>query len=143
MKAQTMDGCASVRLLVFAEDDEVLPELTAYARSEGIGAAHFTGIGAFSGATLGHFDPATRVYGEIVIDRQVEVIALTGNIGLHDGAPRVHAHALVGLPDGSTRAGHLVAARVRPTLELFVTVLPGEIRRRMDEASGLPLINPD
>ena len=39
--------------------------------------------------------------------------------------PKVHAHAVVGLPDGSTRGGHVLEAHVWPTLEIFLV----EIRR--------------
>ncbi len=63
-----------------------------------------------------------------------------GNIGRAKGGVMVHAHACVALPDGSTRGGHLVAGKVRPTLELIVRELPGTLERREDEETGLPLV---
>lgn len=141
MPSLRVDAPGSSHLLVLRTGDEVIAELTAFALREGITAAHFTGIGAWSDAVLGHFDPLTRVYGEIAIEEQVEVIALLGNMSLHEGAPRVHAHALVGFPDGTTRGGHLIRARVCPTLEVFVTRLPVTLTRRIDGETGLALID--
>ncbi len=141
MPSLRVDEIGSSHLLVLRTGDEVIAALTAFAQREGITAAHFTGIGAWRDATLGHFDPLTRAYGEIAIDKQVEVIALLGNMSLHEGAPRVHAHALVGFPDGSTRGGHLIRAHVCPTLEVFVTQLPVTLTRRIDGETGFALID--
>jgi predicted DNA-binding protein with PD1-like motif len=48
---------------------------------------------------------------------------------------------VVGRSDGSTLAGHLLEARVRPTLELMITETPTQLRRRHDPESGLALIS--
>lgn len=142
MQVQTVERPGRVHLLVFDAGDDLLAEFAAFARREDIRAAHFTGIGALQRVTLAHYDPASRDYREIALEEQVELIALTGNISRYEDGPRIHAHALVSRPDGTALAGHLVAAEVRPTLELFVTALPAELERRMDDASGLPLIVP-
>jgi predicted DNA-binding protein with PD1-like motif len=42
--------------LIFDKGDEVVQELTRFAKQERPPAAHFTAIGAFSGVTLGYFD---------------------------------------------------------------------------------------
>jgi predicted DNA-binding protein with PD1-like motif len=36
----------------------------------------------------------------------------------------VHAHIVLGSPDGTTLAGHVLAAYVSPTREVMVTVNP-------------------
>jgi uncharacterized protein len=47
-------------VLVFATGEQVVSELTAFARQNGLAGARFTGIGAFSDAVLGYFrDPAS------------------------------------------------------------------------------------
>jgi predicted DNA-binding protein with PD1-like motif len=42
----------------------------------------------------------------------------------------------------ATIGGHLMQARVRPTLEVIVTESPAHLRRVHDEQSGLALIRP-
>jgi predicted DNA-binding protein with PD1-like motif len=55
--------------------------------------------------------------------------------------PKVHAHVVVGRQDGQAYGGHLLAARVRPTLEVILVQPPAYLRRRFDPASGLALID--
>jgi hypothetical protein len=55
----------------------------------------------------------------------------------------VHAHVFLGTRDGAARGGHLLAATVRPTLEVIVEESPSALRRRIDDATGLPLIDLD
>lgn len=127
--------------LIFDKGDEVVHELTDFARRERLSAAHFTAIGAFSGVTLGYFDRARKDYRRIRLDEQVEVVALLGDIALDGEEPKVHAHAVVGLPDATTRGGHLLEGHVWPTLELILTEAPRHLRRRHDRETGLALID--
>ena len=57
--------------------------------------------------------------------------------------PKVHAHAVLGRRDGSTVGGHLLDARVRPTLEVLLTESPDYLRRGCDPRSGIALIRVD
>jgi predicted DNA-binding protein with PD1-like motif len=49
---------------------------------------------------------------------------------------------VVGSPDGTTRAGHVLTAYVSPTLEVMVTVDPVTMQKRFDPATDLTLIDP-
>ncbi len=128
--------------LVFETGDEVISGLTEFAEDKGLDAASFTAIGAFGAATLGYFDFEKKEYDRIPVHEQVEVLSLAGNIASEEGAggPQVHAHVVLGRYDGMTRGGHLLEARVRPTLEVVLTESPEHLRRRTDEETGLPLI---
>jgi predicted DNA-binding protein with PD1-like motif len=128
--------------VVFDTGDEVVSGLTGFAKENGLTAASLTAIGAFSDATLGYFDMEKKDYEEIPVGEQVEVLSLVGDIALHEGQPKLHAHVVVGRPDGTTRGGHLLKARVRPTLEVIVVESPEHLRRKIDEQTGLPLIEP-
>jgi predicted DNA-binding protein with PD1-like motif len=98
-------------------------------------------LGAFETATLAYFDWQEKKYKDIPVDSQVEVITLVGDIVPDDkGAPSVHAHTVLGLPDGSTRGGHLQNGIVRPTLEITVTELPAHLRRHKHPELGVALI---
>lgn len=129
-------------VLVFAVGDEVVSTLTGFVREQGVGAASFTAIGAFSEATLGYFDWEAKEFQEIPVPEQVEVLTLAGDVALEEDEPRVHAHVVVGLRDGSARGGHLLEARVRPTLELVLVQSPVHLRKRHDPETGLALIAP-
>lgn len=127
---------------VFDVGDEPMTCLTAFARTQGLNAARFTGIGAFSEAVLGFFDLQRREYARIPISEQVEVVSLVGDVALApDGAPRLHAHVVLAKRDGSAWGGHLISARVQPTLEVMLTESPSYLQRRFDAATGLALID--
>jgi predicted DNA-binding protein with PD1-like motif len=128
-------------VVVFDEGEEAISELTGVAIRHGLSAAYFTAIGAFSAATLGFFDIDRKDYVKIPVSQQVEVVSLAGNIALDKGEPKVHAHAVVAKADGTALGGHLLEARVRPTLEAVIVESPKSLRRRMDEATGLALID--
>ena len=129
--------------LVFDSGDEVTEGLRAFAIEHRLTAASFTAIGAFERATLGYFDVRTRNYARIALDEQVEVLALGGNVALAGDEPKVHAHVVVGKSDGTAHGGHLLDALVRPTLEVTLVESPAHLRRTIDPATGLPLLNLD
>ncbi|MFF0862764.1 PPC domain-containing DNA-binding protein [Nonomuraea sp. NPDC050227] len=129
--------------VVLDPGDEVVESLTAWAADNGVRAARLTGIGGFRQVTLGFFDPEALRYDPIPVDRQTEVLSLIGDFAMPDDdvRPTLHAHAVVGLPDGTTRGGHLLGGEVWPTLEVIVTQSPSYLRRRHDPATGLALID--
>lgn len=126
--------------LIFETGDEAMAGLIGFAREHGLGAAHFTAIGAFRDAVLGYFDWETKQYKANPVEEQVEVLSLIGDVALKDGEPKVHAHVVVGRHDGSTRGGHLIRAHVRPTLEVILVESPAHLRKEYDPTSGLALI---
>lgn len=129
--------------LIFETGEEVADGLLTFAREAGLTAAHFTAIGALRDATLGWFNLDTQDYEEIQFDEQVEVLSLVGNVAVHENEPKVHAHVVVGKRDGTAHGGHLLKAHVRPTLEVLLIETPAHLRRKLDQATGLPLIDPD
>ena len=105
MKIKTLHASDETTFaLVFEKGDEVMTELTAFARSRQLASAHFTAIGALSDVTLGYFDRQKKTYTNIPIREQVEVLSLVGDIALEDDKPKPHAHVVVGKPDGSATA---------------------------------------
>ena len=128
--------------LIFETGEDPVAGLNRYAADNKLGACRFTAIGAFSEAVLGYFDWEKKDYERIPVKDQVEVLALVGDIASQDGKPKIHAHVVLGQRDGSARGGHLLEARVRPTLEVIVTESPAHLNRVYDPASGLALIRP-
>lgn len=127
--------------IVLATGDEAMGCLKAFAQKERVGGAQITAIGALSRARLAYFDWETKRYQPIQVDEQVEVASLVGDIAVGpDGAPSVHAHAVVGMRDGRALAGHLEEGHVRPTLEIIVTEMPAHLCKARDPETGLALI---
>lgn len=142
MKSQTLSGKRGGRTLVviFETGDEVTEGMLAIASENGLEGGHFSGIGALSRATLAFYDLSSKRYEEILIDEQVEVGALVGNLALRDDGPALHAHIVVGTRDGTARTGHLLEGHVRPTLEVFISET-APIVRSLNESVGLPLVD--
>jgi predicted DNA-binding protein with PD1-like motif len=128
-------------VLVCEKDDDPIAAITRLAREHRIAGASFKAIGAFREAVLAYFDPTELQYLHNPIDEQVEVVSLVGDIAQKDGEPRVHAHVVVACRDGSTRGGHLLGAKVWPTLEVVLTETPAPLRKRSDPETGLALID--
>jgi predicted DNA-binding protein with PD1-like motif len=127
--------------VVLQAGDEAMRSLQDFAVKERIGGAQITAIGALSAAQLAYFDWEQKQYWPIPVTEQVEVASLVGDIAIGpDGQPSVHVHAVLGRRDGNALAGHLLEARVRPTLEIIVTESPAHLCKAKDPESGLALI---
>jgi uncharacterized protein len=128
--------------VIFYQGDEVFSGLQEFAEKYHVTSAHFTAIGALNGATVGWFDPQRKMYKKIPIHGQHELIGMSGDIALYQGRPGVHTHAVMGGPDGTTHAGHVLDAYASPTVEAMVTVDPVTMQKRFDPATDLTLIDP-
>lgn len=128
--------------VIFYQGDEAFSGLLEFADKYHVTSAHFTAIGALDRATLGWFDPQRKMYKKIPVNGQHEVIGMSGDIALYQGKPVVHAHMVVGSPDGTVRAGHVLDAYVSPTLEVMVIVDPRAMKKRLDPETDLTLIDP-
>ena len=144
MKVQLLNPGESTKqyAVIFYQGDEAFSGLLEFAQKYHVTSAHFTAIGAVSGATLGWFDPQRKMYKKIPITGQHEVIGMSGDIALYQGKPVVHTHMIVGASDGTTLGGHVLAAYVSPTLEVMVTVDPITMQKRFDPDTDLTLIDP-
>jgi predicted DNA-binding protein with PD1-like motif len=77
--------------IIFYKDDEVMSGLTDFAIAHKVSDAHFTAIGAVSGATLAWLDIPKKMYRHIAVTQQVEVLSLIGDIAVFNGVPVVHS----------------------------------------------------
>ncbi|MFK4808787.1 PPC domain-containing DNA-binding protein [Devosia sp. ZW T5_3] len=146
MKSRLMADASGTNIfvLVLEPGEEALAAITTFAAENHIGGASVTAIGAFERAVLGWFDFKTKDYRPIAVDTQCEVLSVLGDIAEDDsGKPSVHLHAVVGLSDGSTRGGHLLAGIVKPTLEITLVETPRNLRRRKRPELGIALVDLD
>jgi len=141
MRWKEIESEPKVFALIFKTGDEIANLLQQFAKHQGLGGSSFKAIGALSYAKLGWFNWETKKYDPgCVLDEQVELLSLVGDIALKDGEPQVHAHVVVGCSDGTAHGGHLLEARVRPTCELILTESPTHLQKKLDPASGIALI---
>lgn len=136
------DDETQLHVVILDTGEEAFAALTRFANDAGISAASLTAIGAFERATVGWFDVASKSYRKIEVNEQCEVLSAMGDVAVgDDGKPSLHVHIVLGLADGSTRGGHLLAGTVRPTLEVVVTEVPSTLRRRKRPELGIALID--
>jgi uncharacterized protein len=144
MKSKIVEDADVVTYVVVCDPgDEAVSTLTQFARAEDLEAAQITAVGGFERATVGWFDRAARDYRRISVDEQCELLSLVGDVAEGQDGPVLHVHAVLGLPDGTTRGGHLLEGRVFPTLEAIVTETPAELRRVLRPELGIALIDLD
>src|SRR5882757_2735760 len=135
---------AQVHVAVLDSGEEAFGMLTRFANDAKLSAASLTAIGAFERATVGWFDFASKSYRKIEIDEQCELLSAIGDVATgDDGKASLHVHIVLGLSDGSTRGGHLLAGIVRPTLEAVLTEAPARLRRKKQPDLGIALIDLD
>jgi predicted DNA-binding protein with PD1-like motif len=138
------EGRGETLVVVLDDGEEAFSSLQEFARKGAVSAASLTAIGAFSRATVGWFDFASKSYKEIAVDEQCEVLSAIGDVAVgDDGKASLHVHVVLGLSDGSTRGGHLLKGTVHPTLEVVFTETPARLRRRNRPELGIALIDAD
>jgi predicted DNA-binding protein with PD1-like motif len=141
MRWKQIEDKPKVFALIFDTGDEIASVLQRFSKEQGLSGSSFKAIGALSYSKLGWFNWETKKYEPAsVLDEQIELLSMIGDIALKDGEPQVHAHMLVGRADGTAHGGHLIEARVRPTCELILTESPVHLQKKVDPASGIAVI---
>ncbi len=136
------DAGAETRVVILESGEEAFAALTRFANEAGITAASLTAIGAFENATVGWFDFEMKTYKKIELAQQCEVLSAIGDVAVgDDGKATLHVHVVLGLSDGTTRGGHLLEGKVRPTLEVVLTDTPVKLRRKKRADLGIALID--
>ena len=141
-KLVSKDQGGLIHVVVLDSGEEAFATLSRFANEAKITAASLTAIGALERATVGWFDFATKTYRKIEVNEQCEVLSAIGDVAVgDDGKASLHIHIVLGLADGTTRGGHLLAGTVRPTLEVVLTEVPATLRRKKRADLGIALID--
>ena len=99
-----------------------------------------SGIGAVERAVMTIYDQKAKKYNKVTIEKELEILALCGNVSLFDDKPMVHAHAMFSDSEGKAFGGHLIAGSRVFSCEVFVQELTGDVKeRKIDKATQLPL----
>ena len=143
VKVKLLDSAGQTKtyVLVFSPGDEVRSGLTEFAQKYDVRSAYYTAIGDVFSAKVGFFDYERKMFKVIPIDTS-EVTSFIGNIAIFNGKPIVHAHVSLAVKDGSVKGGHLLELFVGPTLEVFVTVEPTTLYKKLDTRYDAGVIDP-
>lgn len=119
---------------------DLLQQVAALARAEGIAAGELRGLGALRRARLAFYDQAAQEYREVSYDQPLELVALVGNVSRRDGEVAVHAHATLAREDGACVGGHVAEGCEVFAAEVVLVEWPGTVlERRHDAVTGLSL----
>ncbi|MBI4134056.1 MAG: DUF296 domain-containing protein [Candidatus Terrybacteria bacterium] len=127
-------------LLRLVRGEELVETLTAFCGREGISAGWIEGIGAGDRIEISYYDVEKRQYMPTVVEEEFELLNLLGNVALKEEKPFLHLHATAGKRDLGAIGGHLHSLRIAGTGEIRLTKFPGELRRSLDDETGLWLL---
>jgi len=97
-----------------------------------------SGVGMLEEVKLGYFRGRGEGYSEHQFRHPVELVSFSGNVAPADGGKSVfHIHAAIADDEGRCHGGHLLSAKVRYTCEIFIRKLPLELKRKLEEETGL------
>ena len=142
VKLLSTNGQTKNYVLIFSIGDEVRSGLTEFALKYNVKTAHFSAIGDATSAKFGFFDYNRKMFKVIPITQPSEVSSFSGNIAMFNGKPVVHVHANIAIEDGTTRGGHLLELVTGPTVEVFLTIEPTTLNKKVSPEFGAALIDP-
>jgi predicted DNA-binding protein with PD1-like motif len=126
--------------LRFDKDEEVLDGLMQYAKEKNLQAAYFSAIGTCSTVELGFFNAFLKDYRHKPFLDNMEIVSLTGNIGVADNQITIHAHGSFANNEFSVVGGHVFKAVTLATCEVFIIVLDGTLNRANNPDWNLNLL---
>lgn len=119
--------------------EEIITALKEICRKEKIRCASVQAIGAVDDFEVGLFDVEKKVYHSEHYHFPAEVTSLLGTVTEKEGEPYLHLHMNAADGDHKVYGGHLNSAVISATCEMVVTVIDGQVDRRLDEQTGLNL----
>lgn len=120
--------------------EDLIGSVQEYCREKKIKNAWFNAIGSTWDLQLAYYDLDKKTYQIMDFEEFLEIISVTGNISIKDGAIFAHAHGMFGRHDMSTLGGHINRCIISATGEVMLRALGGEIKRGFDEESGLYIL---
>ncbi len=132
----------NIRILRFDPDEEAVAGIISYCEENNIKAGWLNMLGASGKVTLMYYNLETKKYEPRDYEQNLEVLAVTGNVGTFNHKTIVHAHGSFSDQNFQVVGGHIDSLTVSATLEVRIEVFPGEIMRKFDEFTGLKLMCP-
>ena len=121
--------------------EDIVKKILELCEKEEIHLAAVEGIAAADHVVLARYDLAKKEYSYRTFDEALEVSSITGNITTEGRKICQHLHATVCDAEFRAFGGHLEECRVSGAAELFLTVPEGSAGRRIDEETGIHILD--
>ena len=109
--------------------------------AERVRLAEISALGAADYAEVGVYHLAEKRFLPRTLEGEMEICALTGSVTRRGTELYLHLHGSLADADGNVYGGHVNEIRVSATAEIFIRLLPGEVNRRLEEESGIFLMD--
>jgi hypothetical protein len=120
--------------------EEIVESVKKFAQEQNIKFGTVTGIGAVNKAKIGLFNTETKEYQSTILEEDMEIISLAGNITEMNGEPYIHLHIALANSEHNVKAGHLNMAVISATGEIIIEAIDGYVDREFDDDIGLNLL---
>ncbi len=111
-----------------------------FAQKEGIKGASITGLGAVKDIELGYLHLEEKKFHFTKHEGMYELVGMNGNIAIVDGEPAAHIHAAFSDDNHLVIGGHVKSMTVAVAIEAHVIPHGVEIKKGLDEFSGLNML---
>ena len=128
-------------VLCLVRGEDVLASIRAVCNAERVRLAEISALGAADYAEVGVYHLAEKRFLPRTLEGEMEICALTGSVTRRGTELYLHLHGSLADADGNVYGGHVNEIRVSATAEIFIRLLPGEVNRRLEEESGIILMD--
>ena len=118
-------------------EQELLGEIVRYCREHGISSGVVVGIiGSVKSARLNFLMELPGKYDSVTYLGPLEIVCAQGSVAVKNGDTIIHIHIQLSGQD-TCRGGHLAEATVFSTAEVTIGELDYQLRRQVDNYTGL------
>ncbi len=128
-------------VLCLVRGEDVLASIRAVCNAERVRLAEISALGAADYAEVGVYHLAEKRFLPRTLEGEMEICALTGSVTRRGTELYLPLHGSLADADGNVYGGHVNEIRVSATAEIFIRLLPGEVNRRLEEESGIFLMD--
>jgi hypothetical protein len=128
-------------LLRFDAGEEFIAALKTFCEREDIKGATFSALGAAGEVALFWYSHSVKSYEERVIQEDLEIVNIIGNVAVKDNAIIVHAHGVFSGKDFVAVSGHMKSAVISVTCEVSLKAFSGSISRAHNPDFNLNLLD--
>ncbi|KYK32026.1 MAG: hypothetical protein AYK22_00255 [Thermoplasmatales archaeon SG8-52-3] len=119
------------------EDEEILEKIKSACKNHNVRTAIvLSGIGQLKQTKLGYFIKKEN-YSPESFDKPLELLSLSGNISKQKNDYFLHIHTVLGDEKKKAFGGHLIEGKISITAEIVLLKIPINLKRRLDEKTGL------
>ena len=134
MQSKEKDKLVFIRLF---PDENINEKLTEACEKHKVSSAVvISGLGQLKRFRLGYFKEKNNYVPEL-FNKPHELLSLTGNICKQNNGYILHLHAVLSDENKKTFGGHLLEGRVEVTNEIVLLKTDIQLKRRLEEETGL------